>query len=132
LPPAPPASAQKTDPSATAADYLRHVRDAARYAAALDYFARDPALMGDVLGLMNAPEESVQALLALQAPMDVITVQRDLNVLGCSPPLGETGVLDAPTTEAVKALQSKFGQVPTGDIDSDARVAIRYSVGSIS
>ena len=127
----PPAPAREPDASATAADYLKHVRDAARCAATLDYYAQGPALAGDTQTLMSAPGELAQTLAALQAPMDVVTVQRDLNVLGCSPPLSENGALDAHTTEAIKALQSRFGQVPTGEVDSDTRVAIRYSVGSL-
>jgi Putative peptidoglycan binding domain len=127
----PTAPVREPDASATAADYLKHVRDAAHLTAALDYFAQGPALLGDVQTLMHAPGELAQALTALQAPMDVVTVQRDLNVLGCAPALSENGALDAHTTEAIKALQSRFGQVPTGEVDSDTRVAIRYSVGSL-
>lgn len=113
------------------ADYLKHVRDAARCSAALDYFAQGPALAGDVQTLMGAPGELEKTLAALSAPMDVITIQRDLNVLGCSPPLHESGEPDAPTTQAIKALQARFGQVPTGEVDSDTCVAIRYSVGNL-
>src|SRR5271155_2063083 len=83
----PSSPAREPDASATAADSLKHVRDAARATTALDYFAQGPALAGDVQTLMSAPGELAQTLMALQAPMDVITVQRDLNVLGCVPPL---------------------------------------------
>jgi len=127
----PSAPAREPDASATAADYLKHVRDAAHCAAALDYFAQGPALAGDVQTLISSPSELEQVLLSLQAPLDVITVQRDLNVLGCEPPLKEDGTLTLETREAIKALQSRFGQVSTGEVDSDTRVAIRYSVGSL-
>ena len=127
----PSAPSREPDASATAADYLKHVKSATHLTAALDYFAQGPALAGDVQTLMGAPPDLAQILQALQAPMDVVTVQRDLNVLGCEPPLEENGALNARTTEAIKALQSRFGQVSTGEVDGDTRVAIRYSVGSL-
>jgi hypothetical protein len=120
----------KTEASATTLDYLRHLQKAAWAAQMLD-LAREPALLGDIEALFYAPEEVSHALVILSGPMDTVTVQRDLNVLGCVPYLAEDGRLDERTREAVKGLQKRFGQVPTGDVDSDTRVAIRYSVGSL-
>ncbi len=125
LPPAPP-----RPESNTVAQYLEHLHECMMAAAALNT-VRPAAINADMNALMNASEDAVQALAILSRPMDTLTIQRDLNVLGASPPLPETGVRDAQTIEAIKGLQQSFKQQPTGSVDPATAVAIRYSVGVV-
>jgi peptidoglycan hydrolase-like protein with peptidoglycan-binding domain len=113
-----------------AAAYVAHLNEAAKAAALLD-LVKPLALSADIDGLMSAPEEISWALHALGAPMDVLTVQRDLNLLGASPPLSETGRINQETSRAIAALQDKFGQPVTGRVNPGTAVAIRYAVGCV-
>jgi hypothetical protein len=117
----------------TTGDYLRHLREATDAARMLD-LVKPLALAGDVQGLMASPVSGgvADALHALSAPLDVLCAQKDLNVLGASPPLPEDGIMGQGTRAAVAAIQARFGQVPTGTIDASTAVAIRYSVGCIN
>jgi len=112
------------------AQYLDHLRECMTAAAALNTI-RAAAIAADMNGLMNAPNEAVFALAVLSQPMDTLTVQRDLNILGANPPLAESGVRDAQTIEAIKGLQERFKQPLTGVVDPGTAVAIRYSVGVV-
>jgi len=111
--------------------YVEHLRQCTAHAAALNMI-RPAAINADVSALRNAPPEAVQALFALAQPMDWLTVQRDLNLLGATPALSETGQRDDQTVEALKGLQERFNQEPTGEVDSGTAVAICYSVGVIN
>jgi len=113
----------------TAAKYLKHLARAAHAAALLEAI-KPAALAGDAETLMTTPG-LFEAMHDLATPFDVLTLQRDLNVLGAAPPLRESGVMDQQTKLAVAALQKRFGQHPDGDVDSDLRFAIAYSVGLI-
>jgi len=124
----PPAPARPE--SNTVAEYLAHLHECMMAAAALNT-VRPAAINADMNALTNAPEEAVHALAILSRPMDTLTVQRDLNVLGANPPLPETGVRDAQTIEAIRGLQESFKQQPTGVVDPATAVAIRYSVGVV-
>jgi hypothetical protein len=113
----------------TAASYLKHLGRAARAAAVLEQW-KSAALAGDVEALMSAPG-LFEAMHDLAEPFDVLTLQRDLNVLGAMPPLSENGILDKRTKFAVASLQKKFGMHADGDVNSDLRFALAYSVGRI-
>jgi hypothetical protein len=89
------------------------------------------ALLGDVASLMNAPEEVTHALAVLCQPIEAEFLQRDLNVLGAEPPLPEDGRMGRETTEAIRSIQSAFGQSPTGVAGPETAAAVRYSVGVI-
>jgi peptidoglycan hydrolase-like protein with peptidoglycan-binding domain len=109
--------------------YVNHLMAIAHAAATLDH-VRPLAERGDIEGLMVSDEVG-KAMAALATPLDVLTLQRDLNMLGARPALAETGTMDKATTEAIRSLQQRFGQVPTGKLDSDARIALTYGVGKI-
>lgn len=130
-PPPPPAMLSAASPIGNTATYMDHLREASAAAAALN-LVRPAALNADVASLMRAPAEAVQALHVLAQPIDTLTVQRDLNLLGATPPLAESGQLDARTTEAVRAFQERFRQVPTGVVDDSTAIALRYSVGVVN
>lgn len=113
----------------TAASYLKHLGKVARATAALEQ-SKHAALAGDAQALMSTPG-LFEAMRDLAAPFDVLTLQRDLNVLGAMPPLHENGILDGPTKFAVASLQKRFGLHADGDVNSDLRFALAYSVGRI-
>lgn len=129
--PTPPARAEVVQTTeSSVASYIAHLDARAAQARAFDEI-KPYAQAGDADAIMQAPPGVLAALRALAAPVDALTLQRDLNVLGSTPALRETGSLDRATREAVKAVQRSFGQVPSGQLDSDARVAIAYAVGCI-
>jgi hypothetical protein len=115
----------------TTADYLQHLHEASVAAQILD-LVKSPALAADIVTLMQAPSEVVEAFHVLGAPLDVLFAQKDLNVLGATPPLREDGVPSAETRQALKAFQARFGQSPTGEMDSGTAASIRYAVGCIN
>jgi hypothetical protein len=115
----------------TTADYLQHLHEATAAAQILDSI-KSFAQNADVATLMQAPPEVVEALHVLSAPLEVLFAQKDLNVLGAEPPLAEDGVPSRATREAIKAIQSRFGQPPTGRMDGGTAAAIRYAVGCIN
>jgi len=110
--------------------YQAHLRECADDAAALNQ-VRPAAINADIQALLHAPKSAVLALERLASPIDTLTVQRDLNFLGAMPPLPETGEMDMQTVEAVRGFQARFGQLPTGDVDPETAVAIRYATGVI-
>ena len=116
--------------SFTTADYLHHLHEATAAARILDT-VKPLALQANVTALMHAPSEVLAAIKALGAPMDTIFVQKDLNVLGASPPLTESGTVDKQTTAAVQGFQHQFNLEPTGYVDWETAIALRYSVGCI-
>jgi hypothetical protein len=117
-----------SDPSL--ASYANHLDECALAASHLN-LVRPAAIAADVNTLLDAPAEAVMALSVLAKPMDALTIQRDLNTLGADPKVPETGVYDRRTRRAVAELQSAFSQEPTGEIDPETAIAIRYSVGVI-
>jgi Putative peptidoglycan binding domain len=130
LPALPPSPLERPEETGTVASYMEHLHECAMAAAALN-LVRPAAINADMQALAQAPHEAVLALAALSQPMDTLTVQRDLNVLGAMPPVPETGHRDAQTTLAIKGLQEQFRQAPTGIVDPATAVAIRYAVGVI-
>jgi hypothetical protein len=120
----------RTSGPPTAADYLRHLNEACWASRMLDE-VKPAALAADVTTLMQSPPETAQALQILCQPIDATFLQKDLNVLGAEPPLPEDGRPGRATTEAVKALQGRFGMHPTGEVDAQTVAAVRYAVGCI-
>ena len=110
--------------------YAHHLEECAHAAAALN-LVRPAAIAADVSALMNAPDEAVQALALLSQPIDVMTVQKDLNLLGAKPRIHETGRLDRQTREAISAFQAEFRQPETGSIDPGTAIALRYATGVV-
>jgi hypothetical protein len=117
----------------TTGDYLRHLHEATNAARVLDT-VKPLALAGDVYGLTASPNAGgvATALHVLSGPLDTLTAQKDLNVLGASPVLPEDGIMGQGTRAAIAAFQTRFGQVPTGTIDASTAAAIRYAVGCIN
>ena len=115
----------------TTADYLKHLYEATMAARILDT-VKPQALAGDVQGLMQSPPEVAQALELLCAPLHTVFAQKDLNVLGASPPLAEDGVMSPATAAAISGIQARFGQPVTGALDAVTAASIRYAVGCIN
>jgi peptidoglycan hydrolase-like protein with peptidoglycan-binding domain len=116
-----------------AAQYLQHLRGCARAAQLIDT-VKEAALAGDVNVLMQAPEEVAVAMRALAGAYTgdaVLTLQKDLNVLGAFPSLPEDGVLGENTYAAIKGLQRRFRLQASGDLNGETAFAIRYAVGCI-
>lgn len=129
LPPGPMRQAAPEDVHSVA-HYMEHLRECMMAAAALNTI-RPAAIKADMSALQSAPHEAVFALSVLSQPLDTLTLQRDLNILGASPPLFESGRRDEQTVEAIKGLQQRFNQQPTGTVDPATAVAIRYAVGVV-
>lgn len=110
--------------------YLAHLEECAQAAATLN-IVRPAAIAADVSQLLGAPMEVVQALAMLAQPMDMLTVQKDLNTLGAKPEVPESGRADKETREALKAFQTEYRQAVTGRVDPCTAIALRYSVGVI-
>jgi hypothetical protein len=66
---------------------------------------------------------------AMEAPLDVLTAQKDLNVLGATPALTEDGVMGPKTTQALKDFQTATNISVTGLLDGPTSAGIRYAVG---
>lgn len=114
----------------TATDYLMHLQQACLAAATINT-VRSAAMVADVTSLMRAPADVVRAFHALAAPIDMLTAQRDLNLLGAQPALPEDGAASALTHQAIKAFQAQFGQPATGVLDAPSCFALRYSAGVV-
>ncbi len=110
--------------------YAHHLEECAQAAAMLN-LVRPAAIAADISALMSAPDEAVQALSVLAQPIDVLTVQKDLNVLGAQPKIAETGQLDRKTREAIRAFQAEFRQPETGTVDPGTAIALRYATGVV-
>jgi hypothetical protein len=121
---------QHATPAQGIHQYIEHLQDCARAAADLNII-RPAAIAADITTLLRAPSEAVAALNFLAQPVDALTIQRDLNLLGAQPVLEETGEMDKATKEALKSFQERFKQQPTGELDAAAAVALKYSVGVI-
>lgn len=125
-----PRPALAAAPPASTYAYMHHLDDCAEAAAMINVI-RPAAINADVSSLLHAPDEAVHALALLSQPMDVLTAQRDLNVLGAKPEIQETGQLDASTREALRAFQAEMRQTESGMLDPATTIALRYSVGVV-
>ena len=105
-------------PSASAQFYLQHLENAAKNVAIVE-------------GGANTHEESIavnDAWAGLSHPIDVLTAQKDFNVLGAQPPLVEDGVLGPKTRDAVDSFQRQMGLSVTGVMDAETSNALRRAV----
>ncbi len=109
-------------PSAHAGNYLQHLSNAAEKVMKIQQGA-------------ETEQESIevnQAYADLSAPMDVLTVQKDLNVLGASPPLTEDGVYGTKTKDAIDSFQAAMGLARSGQMDSQTNNALRRAVVGVT
>ena len=105
----------------TIADYLDHLQRAINNT---NVVHGDLSQGGDTSLVVKADTE-------LKSPFDVLTLQRDLNVLGATPALKEDGSKGAKTTQAVSDFQSHAGLPATGQVDPMTASAIRRSVAGV-
>jgi len=110
-------------PSAHAGNYLTHLQNAAQNVMTIQ-------------GGAETPEQSAQVNQAfedLSRPMDVLTAQKDLNVLGASPPLVEDGVMGPKTHDAIDSFQrAMLIDPPTGVMDAQTSNALRRAVVAVT
>ena len=106
-------------PAAHAGNYVQHLQNIS-------------AAMATIEGGAETTEESEkvnQAFADLSIPMDVLTAQKDLNVLGASPPLVEDGVMGPKTHDAIDSFQKAMLISPqTGVMDAQTSNALRRAV----
>jgi peptidoglycan hydrolase-like protein with peptidoglycan-binding domain len=109
-------------PSASTGNYLQHLTNAADKVMRIQKGA-------------DTHEESLevnQAYDDLSAPMDVLTVQKDLNVLGASPALVEDGVYGTKTKDAIDSFQNAMGIDRTGQMNPMTNNALRRAVVAVT
>lgn len=111
-------------------DYASHLSQAAWLAAAINT-VRPAAMVADVGQIMSSGPEVAAAFHALAAPMDALTAERDLNLLGARPALREDGRASRTFTEALMAFQAEMHQPQTGKLDAPTCFALRYSAGTV-
>ena len=106
-------------PAAHAGNYVQHLKNAAAAVAVIENGA-------------ETTEESAavnQAYADLSLPLDVLTAQKDLNVLGANPPLVEDGVMGPKTHDAIDSFQrAMLIDPPTGVMDGPTSNALRRAV----
>lgn len=116
-PPAAPASSASATPAATWVDHVSQAGDLV--------LAHEQATeAGSPADLYMSAVQS-----ALEAPIDTLTLQRDLNLLGATPPLVEDGIMGPKTIAAIKDFQTANDLPATGILDKNTNYVVRYSVG---
>lgn len=109
-------------PSANTGLYLNHLTNAASKVMLID-------------GGAETPEESQavnQAWDDLGAPIDVLTAQKDLNVLGAKPSVVEDGILGPKTRDALVSFQEQMDIPQSGVLDSETNRALRRAVVAVT
>lgn len=109
-------------PSASTGNYLTHLSNAAAKVALINQGADTDE---DVQAINQAWSD-------LGAPMDTLTVQKDLNVLGASPALVEDGIAGPKTREAIASFQSTMGLTSTGQMDTKTNSSLRRAVVAVT
>lgn len=109
-------------PSASQAGYLDHLTNAAKAMQTIDEGAQTP----------EEAHAVDQAWADLSRPIDVLTAQKDLNVLGAEPPLVEDGVQGPKTTDAIDSFQGQMGLPVTGVMDVATSNALRRAVVAVT
>lgn len=109
-------------PSANMGNYLTHITNAANNLNVINNGAETDAEAHDVL----------QARADMSLPMDVLTVQKDLNVLGAHPPLLEDGIYGPKTKDAIDSFQGAMLLDRTGEMNSDTNFALRHAVVAVT
>lgn len=109
-------------PAAHAGNYVQHLKNATSAVAVIENGA-------------ETPEESVavnEAFANLSIPMDILTAQKDLNVLGAQPPLVEDGVMGPKTHDAIDSFQrAMLIDPPTGVMDAQTSNALRRALVAV-
>ncbi len=125
-----PSSADPTQSNMN--DYMAHLQNAVANTAVLhsDLTAQAQAT-NDPNVMASATHTILQADADLKAPMDTLTVQRDLNVLGASPALKEDGIMGSKSTAALKDFQGKMLLAQTGKLDPQTASALRRAVAAV-
>ena len=119
-------------PSAITANYLTHIDNAANNlnvvntGTAIAQQTDDPAVHA------QATQQVLQAWNDLGSPIDTLTVQKDLNVLGVSPALAEDGVMGPNTKAAIAHFQTQMLLPSTGVMDSNTANALRRAVVAVT
>lgn len=112
------APTQNDSPSANAQYYVQHLENAARNVEL-------------IAGGAETHDQSVlvnQAYSDLSLPIDVLTTQKDLNVLGAVPPLVEDGVLGPKTRDAIDSFQAHADLPRSGVMDAATSHALRRAI----
>lgn len=128
LPPSPSVTPEST--TANSSDYVDHLADAARDTAIVHSDLTYQAQAGHV-DPQTATHTMLQAAANLSAPIDTLTMQRDLNVLGLDPPLKEDGVMGTNTKKALADFQTKMLLPSTGVPDPATFSALRRAVTAV-
>lgn len=129
----PGAAAQLPAPSTTnvnSADYISHLQNAVKNSAVIHSDLTAQAQAG-LIPLDAAGHTILKADSDLRQPMDTLTVQRDLNVLGATPALKEDGTMGPKTTQALKDFQKKMLVDQTGQLNEDTSRALRLAVAAV-
>ncbi len=109
----------KDSPAAHAGNYVQHLKNAAAAVETIEAGA-------------ETTEESQhvnEAYANLSIPIDTLTAQKDLNVLGANPPLVEDGVMGPKTRDAIDSFQRASLITPlTGVMDGPTSNALRRAV----
>jgi hypothetical protein len=112
----------------SSADHLEHLHECLRIADSLEH-CKPYALAGDVDAVAHTcPREVLEALCR---PIDMVLLQKDLNVLGSEPPVPEDGRRGRDTVDAIRAFQASCGLPATGEVDLETVAAVRYATGCI-
>lgn len=109
-------------PSANADLYLQHLSNSATNVQTLQNGAETQAEADHV----NA------AWAELSKPVDTLTAQKDLNVLGAKPALTEDGVMGPKTREAIISFQSVMDVPQSGVMDAQTSNALRRAVVAVT
>ncbi|MFI5299113.1 MAG: peptidoglycan-binding domain-containing protein [Polyangiales bacterium] len=116
-PPASPAAPVTSSPSSNSSVWLDHVKESSD-------------MVSDLHTASQNGVDTSQLEAAMGQPLDTLTLQRDLNLLGATPALAEDGKKGPKTTQAIKDFQTHMSIPVTGNIDSATSSVLRLSVGS--
>lgn len=109
-------------PSASTEGYLTHLSNAAGNLGVVQAGAET-----------QAESDAVnQAWAALSIPIDTLTAQKDLNVLGAKPTLVEDGVMGPKTRDAILSFQGVMEIPESGVMDSQTSNALRRAVVAVT
>ncbi len=109
-------------PAAHAGNYVQHLKNAAQSVAVIENGA-------------ETHDESVavnEAYANLSLPIDTLTAQKDLNVLGANPPLVEDGVMGPKTHDAIDSFQREMLLPTSGVMDAPTSNALRRAIVAVT
>lgn len=108
-------------PAAHAGNYVQHLQNAAAAVAVIEAGAETH----------EESEKVNEAYANLSLPIDVLTAQKDLNVLGAQPPLVEDGVMGPKTHDAIDSFQKAMLLPTTGIMDAQTSNALRRALVAV-